>query len=398
MKYVGLCIFLGCLPWMLGCEEYAHANDVTRTSPGTSVVPERPKDAKKPLSFSEFPTSDPLILQAIEAKQLLIQQEEELLERLEDIRNLLTAAKFDGAKLRHSVEEFLETAKNMRAITSKALESMQALIDQTSHLQRTTRHLGSSYRAASELFRKKARDYSEKRLRDQLEGFAKDYEEIARTIPERLRTLQAFQKQLPDLRRKARESMAFLDDVILYLSSHPGIGSNPTGDYSSQFESFAVTFSDWLRTLEELRNSLRAQAVSKVIQTSYQEEQLAKAEDEAKKIELARLQEEARLEQVRQEQAKAAELAREEERKRQEEARIASLQREKEQLAKDREELAKQRQALVAEKAKSQQSSQPTVTHYGNWQPVTYYVPAQQPVVTYYVSHCQPQWRPVRCR
>jgi hypothetical protein len=395
MRYVGFCILLGCLPWMMGCEEYAHANDGSRTSPATSLVSERPKDAKKPLSFSDFPTTDPLILQAIEAKQLLIQQEEELLERLEDIRKLLGAVKVDGAKLRHSVEEFLETAKIMRAITSKALESMQALIDQTSHLQRTTKHLGSSYRAAGDLFRKKARDYSEKRLRDQLEGFAKDYEEIARTIPERLRTLQAFQKQLPALRSKARESQAFLDDVILYLSSHPGIGSNPSDDYSSQFESFAVTFSDWLRTLEELRNSLRSQAVSKVIQASYQQEQIAKAEVEAKRLEMARAEVEKRLQLEREEQAKVAEAARLAELAKQEEhARIAQLKREQEQLAKDRAELGKQRQALAEEKARTQQS----LVYYRDGQSNCYYVPAQQPVITYYVSSSQPVWRRVRCR
>ncbi len=352
------------------------------------------------MSFSDFPTTDPLIVQAIEAKQLLIKQEEELLERLDDVRKLLASAKVDGSKLRRSAEEFLEIAKNMRAITSKALESMQSLMDQTSHLQRTTRHLGGSYHAAGDLFRKKAQDYSEERLRDQLEGFAKDYEEIARTIPERLRTLQAFQRQLPALRRKARESQMFLDDVILYLSSHPGIGSNPTDDYSSQFESFAVTFSDWLRTLEELRDSLRSQAVSKVIQSSYWQELVAKAEDEAKKLELARLENEKRLEREREEQAKAAKLAREVEQKKQTEiARVAQLQREKEQLVRDREELAKQRQAFAAEKAKAQQArSQPAVIQHGNWQPVTYYVPPPQPVVTYYAPDCQPQWRPVHCR
>lgn len=396
MKYLGWFVLLGYVPWMCGCEEYAHAHESTRTTSGSgAVAPERPRETRKQLSFSDFPTTDPLIQQAIEAKQILIQQEEELLEQLEGIRKILSAAKVDSAKLRRSVEEFLQTAKDMREINSRALDSMQRLIEQANHLQRTTRHLASSYRAAGELFRKKARDYSEKRLREQLEGFAQDYEDIARTIPERIRTLQAFQKQLPSLRNKARESQAFLDDVILYLSSHPGIGSNPSEDYSSQFESFAVTFSDWLRTLEELRNSLRAQAVSKVIQASYQQEQIAKAEVEAKRLEMARAEEEKRLQLEREEQAKVAEAARLAELAKQEEhARIAQLKREQEQLAKDRAELGKQRQALAEEKARTQQSP----VYYRDGQSNCYYVPAQQPVITYYVSSSQPVWRRMRCR
>ena len=339
-------LVLSCLPWIMGCDEYVQTNASPAKAASEVTVPaDQPKETKKPQSFSEFPTTDPLITHAIETRQLLIQQEEELLERLEGIRTLLASAKVDRAKLRQSVESFLQTAKDMRDITMKANESMNVLIENSHQLMRTTRHLGSSYRAASELFRKKAHDYSEKRLRDQLECFAKDFEDVAQSIPERQKSLQAFQKQLPQLRQKAREAQAFLDDVILYLASHPGIGSDPRTQYSEHFESFAVTFSDWLRTLEELRSGLRARAISKTIQESFRHEQLAKEKlEEAKRLELARLEQQRQAERARQEQATVAEQERA---KQVELARQARIAHEQEQLAKDNAAEAKKQQKLA---------------------------------------------------
>ena len=290
-------LLLGGLPLLVGCDEWAKASGKAndKATADKSGDSEAVKSSKKPAGEAvELPTSDPLIAGAIQTRQSFADQEELLLERLDELRFLLASAKADPVRIRQSVDEFLALAREIRRVVIKASDSLASLDTATNDLARSMRHLGLSYRSAAGLFREKARDYSTKKLRDQLNGFADDYEAIAKTIPERIAALEAFQKTLPKWKIKVREANAFLDDTVLFLSSHPGIGADPRERYSAQFESFVSTFSDLIRTLEEFREVLRSRAISKVIQEGNRKEALAK-----EKIEAARKEGVAKAERLR---------------------------------------------------------------------------------------------------
>ncbi len=266
-KLMVLALLLGLFPLVVGCDETVKGDETTKADekptadrPADKAAPaEAPKKAKKP-ELGDFSTADPLIGSAIQSRQQLADQEDALIERLEDVRTLLASAKADPVRMRRSIEEFLAIAKEIRRIVMKTGEALTALDESTRDLARSMKHLGSSYKAAAGLFRQKARDYSEKRLQDILIGFADEYESIGITIPERTKSLQGFQKTLPKMKGKVREANAFLEDVVLYLSSHPGIGTDPRDEYASQVELFVNTFSELLRTLDEFRIAFREQA------------------------------------------------------------------------------------------------------------------------------------------
>ncbi len=124
-----------------------------------------------------------------------------MLQQLDELRSALASVQSDPERLRDSAVQFLELTKSMREKTRVASESLNALNEKTSELSRASRHLATSYRALAELFRKKARDYSEKKLREQMLGFAKDYDAIAASIPDKCKSLDAVQKKLPALKR-----------------------------------------------------------------------------------------------------------------------------------------------------------------------------------------------------
>jgi len=138
---------------------------------------------------------------------------------------------------------------------------------------------------------------------------------VAASIPERCKSLDAIQKKLPSLKRKVKEVHSFLNDAVSFLNTHPGIGADPREKYASEFESFAVTFSEWIRVLDDLRNALRERAVSQVIQESYRREVVA-----FQQLEVAKREEQARVE-----RAKREELAKAEQAKREEESRLAKF-------------------------------------------------------------------------
>lgn len=269
----------------------AAADKAATKGTGDTPSPADKPQPKKPHDFVDFPTTDPLISNAIENRNQLVAQEEELLQRLDDIRTLLISAKSDPSKMRQSIEEFISLTKEIRGVVVQAGESLSKLEETSNDLARSMKHLGSSYRATAGLFRAKARDYTEKKLREQLLGFADDFEAIAKTIPERMKSLQTFQKSLPKLKLKIRESSAFLDDVVSFLSSHPGLGADSRERYTSQFETFMSTFSELVRTLEEFRSTFRETAFSKAVQDAVRKEVLAR-----EKAEAARREEVARAE------------------------------------------------------------------------------------------------------
>ena len=305
----------GCIPLFVGCDEWAKANDKGKAdakanaektaNADKSPSSEAMKSSKTPSGEAvELPTTDPLIAGAIQTRQSFADQEELLLERLDELRALLGSAKADPARIRQSVDEFLALAREIRRVVMKASDSLASLDTATNDLARSMKHLGLSYRSAAGLFREKACDYSSQKLRDQLNGFADDYEAIAKTIPERISALEAFQKTLPKWKLKVREANAFLDDTVLFLSSHPGIGADPRERYSAQFESFVLTFSDLIRTLEEFREILRARAISKVIREGHRKDALAK-----EKLEAARKEDIAKAERLRVEEIERQALA-----------------------------------------------------------------------------------------
>lgn len=375
-RLLTLLVCMGFMPCIVGCVEDAKANDTNKLEEKAKTEtpsPEAAKKAKKtPLEFSELPANDPLVANAIQAREQITEIEEELLQQLDELRAALASTKVEPERLRESVEQFLEITKTMRQKTQEASVAINSLSEKTAELSRSSRHLASSYRALAELFRKKARDYSEKKLREQLLGFAKDYDAVATSIPERCKSLDAIQKKLPSLKRKVKETNAFLNDAVSFLNSHPSIDAEAREKYSANFESFAVAFSEWIRTLDELRSALRERAVSKVIQESYRQEVVA-----FQKLEAAKREEQARIERAKQE-----ELAKAEQAKRDEEIRLSKLAAieqeklnlERERLAKEREELALERERLAkAEPAPSPPSSSPVVASPGFQQPVVYY-------------------------
>ncbi len=281
-----LCTQVGCVEQMAS----ADPKDSTKSKESPPDPKSTPSEFPQDSELLRLSTTDPLIANAIETRQQLIAQEEELLGRLDDIRKLLGSARVDPARLQQSIDEFLAVAKEMRSVSQRAADSMSSMNDTIRNLARTTKHLGSSYRAAAELFRRKSRDYTESRLRNQLLAFAEDYDAIAISIPKRQKAIREFEAHIPRLKTKAQEATQFLDDAILFLSSHPQIGRDPRSRYSEEFETFAVTFSEWLRVLDELRNRLREQAVSQVIQSSYRKEVQVRFEhEEAKRLEAERL-------------------------------------------------------------------------------------------------------------
>lgn len=339
-----LFLTLGLVPFVVGCDEIAKATDNKPEEKAKAQSPDAAEAAKKPkkpaADFADFPTNDPLISNAIEMKDQLAAQEEALLGRLDELRMLLASAKADPARMRQSVDEFLDIAKDMRKVSVQAGESVNAMIETTNELARSSKHLAASYRGAAELFRKKAKDYTERKLRDQLNGFARDYDAIAASIPERIKTLEAFQRKLPKLKVKVREANAFMDDVVLFLSSHPGVGTDSRERYVSHFETFAVTFSEWIATLDEIRKSLREHAVSKAIQDGYRKDVA-----EWQKVELAKRDEQFRREQAEREEA----------------ARLARVAEEQRLIAAERERLAAEREQLAKAQAKAaeQQAARP---------------------------------------
>ena len=220
-----IALALGLLPFAVGCDELTKGNEKKPTEGGTADKPV-PK-TKYSSEHGDFSTADPLIGNAVQSRQQLAEQEEALLERLDEIRTLLGSAKADPERMRKSVEEFLALAQEIRKVVAKTGDSLAYLDESTRDLARSMKHLGNSYRATAGLFRSKARDYAEPKLREHLNAFADDYEAIGKTIPERVKALQEFQKTLPKWKAKVREANAFLDDAVLYLSAHPGTGPDP---------------------------------------------------------------------------------------------------------------------------------------------------------------------------
>ena len=121
---------------------------------------------------------------------------------------------------------------------------------------------------------------------------------------------------------KVHEANAFLDDTVLFLSSHPGIGADPRERYSAQFESFVLTFSELIRTLEEFREVLRAKAISKVIQEGMRKEALAKERIEAAKKEEVAKAERLRIEEIERQALAQREAEKREQAKRDETERL----------------------------------------------------------------------------
>jgi chromosome segregation ATPase len=362
-----LCLCLGLVPFAAGCVEDAKAN--TADKPGEKAKADSPMSAKgQPLEFAELPANDPLVANAIQAREQITELEEELLERLDELRSELASAKADPARMRESVERFLELTASMREKTARANDALNVVGEKTSELVRSSRHLASSYRALAELYRKKSRDYSEKKLRERLLGFAQDYDDAAKSIPGHAKKIEAVLKKLPSLKRKVTEVNQFLKDAVAFLNTHPVTGADPRDRYSAEFESFAVTFSEWIRVLDELRSALRGNAVSKVIRDGFEKEQLA-----FKKIE----------------DAKREEIARAEQLKRDEETRLARIQEDERRKATEE----RERIAIAEATEKAPANALPVVESESKHSPSQ----GNPPPVVVSTMECQPMACPVTC-
>ncbi|MFO0847106.1 MAG: hypothetical protein U0871_00915 [Gemmataceae bacterium] len=306
-RLVVLGVGLGVLPVATGCVEDVRAEDPGK-KPAAGSKADPPPAEGPAVGLPALPATDPLLTEAVQARDQIARLEEELLARLDDLRTVLTSARSDPDRLRESAEQFLELTADVRRKTAQAKDALQAVEEKAGELSRSSRHLSASYRALAGLYRRKARDYGEPKLRDQLLGFAEDYDAVAAALPARCRAVDAVRKKLPALKRKVAEVTAFLDDAAAFLASHPAVGGGPGARYAGEFRSFAVTVSEWLRTLDELRAALRAGAVSKAIQASVRAEvaeraRLDRAErataEASKRAELARLAALANAEQTR---------------------------------------------------------------------------------------------------
>jgi uncharacterized protein YukE len=358
-----LCLSAGFTPFLAGCVEDVKADEKNKSeekAKADSNSADGPKKSKNSsVAWTEL-ASDPLIANAVHARDHVAELEEELLQQLDDLRSELASATADPDHLRQSVEKFIELTKSMRQKTMLANEALTSLSEKTAELSRLTRHLAPSYRALADIFRKKARDYSEKKLRDELLQFANDYESAAASIPKRCKAIDAAQKKIPFLKRKTKEINDFLTDTVDFLNTHPGVPSERRDRFSTEFESFAVTFTEWIRVLDELRNALREKAISKVIQESYRKEVHAR-----QKLEEAKREEQVRQAREKDELAKAEQAKRDEQRKLMDER--ARLVKEREQLALERDHLVKaephreQDKPLVSSQPPSAVASTPVV-------------------------------------
>lgn len=346
-RLLSLCLGVGLLPFAVGCVEDLKAEEKAKPAATTRTDPppgDTPKAEKKPAGeLPDLPANDPLVADAVQAREQIARLEEELLERLDELRAVLASAKANPERLRESVEQFLELTKDVRRKTVQAGDALHAVEAKTADLSRSSRHLAASYRALADLYRRKARDYSEPKLREQLVGFAADYDAVAAAMPERCKALDGVRKKLPGLKRKVSEVNAFLGDTAAFLHSHPTVGVEQRERYAGEFASFAVTFSEWLRTLDELRAALRERAVSKTIQVSHRNEVA-----ERQRVERTNREEAARLERARLEALAKAEQAQKDEQERQ--AKLAEEERTR--LARERERQAQEREATARERAR----------------------------------------------
>lgn len=262
-----------------GCvEKTAKADPSTDDKAKGNTPPTGSLDpAKKAGDFSAFSTTDPLVAAAVETRDQVVEQEDDFFRRLDDLRGLLAAPRPDPDSVRQSAAELVRVTKDLRVLTRQASDTLAALGESSQQLARSLKHLGASYRAAADLYRRKARDYGEPRLRNQLLAFADDLEAVAKSVPDRQAALREFQAKLPPLRAKAKEAAQFLDDAAQFLATHPATGPDQRARYAGEFESFAVTFSEWLRTLDEVRTKLRGQAISQAVRDAHQKEVDAKA-------------------------------------------------------------------------------------------------------------------------
>ena len=272
-----VCLFLalGLPPLAVGCG-------------GSSAVgaEKAPAEAKKTQELpAPPPPQDPLVADAARVKQEIGKLEDDLLERLDAVRGVIASAKADLARLRRSADQFAKLTQELWQKTRQLSEALNTLSDKTAELSRSSKHLDTSYRALADLFRKKAADYAEPKLRARVLAFAADYEAFAGAVPERCRELDLLQAKIPRLKQKVAELNAFLADALQFMAAHPGLGSDPRDQVSAEFEAFAVEFTAWLGVLDELRTALRERAVSKGIQESRRKDEAQRKADDAKERE-----------------------------------------------------------------------------------------------------------------
>ena len=110
-RLVCLCLGLGVLPFAAGCVEDVKAAAVTKPAESTTAV------GNPPRPLADLPTTDPLVAHAVLAKEQVVELEDELLGRLDDLRAILASAKADPERLRQSVAEFLDLTTDVRRKT-----------------------------------------------------------------------------------------------------------------------------------------------------------------------------------------------------------------------------------------------------------------------------------------
>lgn len=210
------------------------------------------------------------------SREALGRREEDLVERIDRLRTRLAAAS-DG-----------------RDVVRETSEGLTALSEACDGLSRELKHAPSAYQTAACAYRDRAEDYTDAAMRAQIVGFAEDFEAVAEALPARQQELRAFGKHLAAMQSKLAEARQFLDDMVIFLESHPGFGAaDPRDRYAGQLDVFARSFSEVSRLLQEFRDKLRGKAVSKVIRGQVEQEDvdrrtaaetaLARARDETER-------------------------------------------------------------------------------------------------------------------
>ena len=160
-RFVLFALLLGLTTMQVGCDETLSADEQAQGTEETeNSDSRRPLPPKPPLGFAELPTTDPLVANAILARDQIIALEVELLAQLDQLRTVLSEARYDPNRVQQSVVQFLALTKEMQSTTTRAKESLLTIDEKTAELIRASRHLATSYRALAGLYRQKALDYS----------------------------------------------------------------------------------------------------------------------------------------------------------------------------------------------------------------------------------------------
>ncbi len=233
---------------------------------------DKKKEPNEEIDFKGLPTEDPLMKEAANTTKVMASREKDLLGKVSDIKKTLRGVSelANGTDKRKEFYAVIKEVRDSVKLARRAIDDLGAYLD---FLLREIRHAPQAYSSAAVSLRNRANDYTELSLRNRLTGFAMEFEQIARKMPEREAQLSQFQNQIPKFRVKVKEAETFLDDTFLFLESHPGGGiSDPREKYSTELKYFIQGFSELLRMLESFKETIQGSAISVEVRKDYEAE------------------------------------------------------------------------------------------------------------------------------